>query len=135
MLPAVDRERSRLFVPRLGSDLRRGIVRRWSCGESSGEEGGMRSGCLNLVFVLVTASVAATLIVIGLFLLLSFAALSFESPAGVETILKITAALIAGYFFVRVGLGIWRDLRGGRPKAGSSDVKREDRGSTEDGGR
>jgi hypothetical protein len=94
----------------------------------------MRSGCLNLVFVLVTASVAASLIVIGLFLLLSFAALSLESPAGVEAILKIMAALIAGYFFVRVGLGIWRDLRKGRPKAGSGGVMREDQDSAEDGG-
>jgi hypothetical protein len=95
----------------------------------------MRSGCLNLVFVLVTASVAASLIAIGLFLLLSFTVLSFESPAGVEAILKTTAALIAGYFFARVGLGIWRDLREDRPKAGSGDAKREDRDSAEDGGR
>jgi hypothetical protein len=95
----------------------------------------MKSGCLNLVFVLVTASVAASLIVIGLFLLLSFAVLSFESPAGIETILKIMAALIAGFFFARVGLAIWRDLRGDRPKAGSRGVKREDRDSAEEGGR
>jgi hypothetical protein len=95
----------------------------------------MRPGCLNLVFVLVTASVAASLIVIGLFLVLSFAVLSFESPAGVAAILKIMAALIAGYFFARVGLGIWRDLRGDRPKAGSRGVKREGRDSAEDGRR
>jgi len=95
----------------------------------------MRSGCLNLVAVLVTASVAASLIVIGLFLLLSFAVLSSESPAGVEAILKIMAALIAAYFLARVGLAIWRDLRGDRPKAGSEGVKRGDRDSAEDGGR
>jgi hypothetical protein len=95
----------------------------------------MRSGCLNLVLALVTASVAASLVVTGLFLLLSFAVLSFESPAGVEVILKVMAALIAAYFFARVGLAIWRELRGDRPKAGSGDVKREDQGSAEDGRR
>jgi hypothetical protein len=88
----------------------------------------MRSGCLNVVFVLVATSVAATLIVIGLFFLLSFAALNFESPAGLEAIIKITAALVAGYFFFRVGRSVWRDLRG-------SEKTKEDRGSAEPGGR
>ena len=82
----------------------------------------MRTGCLNLVFVLVATSLATTLIVIGLFLLLSFAALSFESPAGIEAILKVAAALLAGYFFVRVGLSVWRDLRGSRTPSRPSDT-------------
>ena len=46
------------------------------------EDHGVRSGCLNLLFLLFTASLATTLIVVGLFFLLPFAALSFESPAG-----------------------------------------------------
>ena len=82
-----------------------------------------------MVFVLVATSVATTLIVIGLFFLLSFAALNFESPTGLEAIIKITAALVVGYFFFRVGRSVWRDLRG------SEETKREDRGSAEPGGR
>ena len=93
----------------------------------------MRSGCLNVVFVLVATLVATTLIVIGLFFLLSFAALNFESPTGLEAIIKITAALVAGYFFFRVGRSVWRDLRGHRVTAVSE--KSEDRGSAEPGGR
>ena len=79
-----------------------------------------RSGCLNLLFVLLTASLATTLIVVGLFFLLSFAALSFESPAGVEAVLKLLAALIAVYFFVRIGLSVWRDLKERRPATSSA---------------
>ena len=81
----------------------------------------MRSGCLNLIFVLLTASLATTLIVVGLFLLLSFAALSFETPSGVEAVLKILAALVAVYFFIRVGMSVWRDLKGYRAGVGSTD--------------
>jgi hypothetical protein len=90
----------------------------------------VRSGCLNLLFVLLTASLATTLIVMGLFFLLSFAALSFESPSGIEAILKILAALVAVYFFIRVGLSIWRDLKGHPQSVGSG--KPENMGSTED---
>ena len=90
----------------------------------------MRSGCLNLLFVLLTASLATTLIVVGLFFLLSFAALSFESPSGVEAVLKILAALVALYFFIRVGLSIWRDLKGYPRGVGSGKPK--NMGSTED---
>ena len=80
----------------------------------------MRSGCLNLVVVLLTASVATTLTVVGLFFLLSFAAMSFESPAGIEAVLKVAAALVAAYFFVRIGKSVWRDLRD-RPSVGSEN--------------
>lgn len=90
----------------------------------------MRSGCLNLLWVLLTASLATTLIVVGLFLLLSFAALSFGSPAGLEAVLKIVAALAAVYFFIRVGFSIWRDLKGNPPAVGSG--KPEKMGSAED---
>ena len=71
----------------------------------------MRSGCLNLLGVLLTALVATTLVVAGLFLLFSFAALSFESPVRVEVVLTLLVALVAIYFFVRVGVSVWRDLR------------------------
>ena len=82
------------------------------------------------MFVLLTASLATTLIVVGLFFLLSFAALSFETPSGIEAVLKILAALIAVYFFIRVGMSVWRDLRGHRAGVGSG--KPENIGSTED---
>ena len=92
----------------------------------------MKSGCLNLLFVLLTASLATTLTVVGLFFLISFAALSFESPAGLEAVLKILAALIAVYFFARIGASIWRDLRG-RPSVGSGSTASPN--SAEDGER
>jgi hypothetical protein len=90
----------------------------------------VKSGCLNLLFVLLTASLATTLIVAGLFFLLSFAAMSFESPSGAEAVLKILAALVAVYFFIRVGMSVWRDLKGYRPGVGAG--KPENTGSTED---
>lgn len=81
----------------------------------------MRSGCLNLVFVLVAASVATALTAAGAILFFSFAALSFESPTGIETVLRSVVALIAGYFFVRVGLSVWRDLRKSRTPSKPSE--------------
>jgi hypothetical protein len=70
----------------------------------------MRSGCLNLALVLVAASLTAA----GVVLFLSFAAMTYESQMGIETILRTVVALVAGYFFVRVGLSVWRDLRKSR---------------------
>jgi hypothetical protein len=102
--------------------------------ERSGEEGGMRSGCLNLVFLLVAASVATALTVAGAVLFFSFAALTLESSAGIEEILKMVVALIAAYFFVRVGLSVWRDLKGSRPVVGSGKEIQEERGPAEHGG-
>ena len=90
----------------------------------------MKSGCLNLLFVLLTASLATTLIVAGLFFLLSFAAMSFESPSGAEAVLEILAALVAIYFFIRVGMSVWRDLKGYSP--GVESGKPENMGSTDD---
>jgi hypothetical protein len=84
---------------------------------------------MNLLVVLLTASVATALTVVGLFFLLSFAALSFESPAGIEAVLKLAAALVAVYFFVRIGKSVWRDLKG-RQSVGS-----ENPGSARDGER
>jgi hypothetical protein len=82
----------------------------------------MRSGCLSLVFVLVATSVATTLTAVGVVLFMSSAALTFESPDGIETILRTVIALIAAYFFVRVGAGVWRDLRGSRKPSKPSDA-------------
>jgi hypothetical protein len=92
----------------------------------------VRSGCLKLLFVLLTASLATTLTVVGLFFFILFAALSFESSAGLEAVLKILVAMIAVYFFVRIGASVWRDLRG-RPCAGSGGT--ESPNSAEDGER
>jgi hypothetical protein len=92
----------------------------------------LRSGCLNLLVVLLTASLATTLTVVGLFLLISFAALSFGTSAGVEALLMAVAGLLALYFFVRIGMSVWRDLKG-RPPVGSENAEKT--GSVEDGER
>ena len=92
------------------------------------------SGCLNLGVTLLAASVATALTAVSVVLFLSFAALSFGSSTGIETILRTVVALIAGYFFIRVGLSIWRDLKGHRQNVGSGGGKGE-RGSAGKGGR
>jgi hypothetical protein len=97
--------------------------------EGVGQEGGMRSGCLNLVLLVVAAAAATALTVVGAILFFSFATLTFESATGIETILQTVVAVVAGYFFVRVGRSVWRDLRGRRSGAGSK--KEEERGSAE----
>ena len=79
------------------------------------------SGCLSLVVMLLAASVATALTAVGIILFLSFAALSFDSSMGIETILRTVVALIAGYFFIRVGLSVWRDLKESRTPSKSSD--------------
>jgi hypothetical protein len=88
----------------------------------------MRSGCLNLVFLLVAAA-AATALTVGGVILFSFATLTFESTMAIETILQTVVAVVAGYFFVRVGRSVWRDLREPRTGAGSKMEKQEERGS------
>ncbi len=95
----------------------------------------MRSGCLNVALMLLVASVATALTVAGVVLFLSFAALTFESPAGIEELLKMVVALIAAYFFVRVGRGVWRDLRGHHPEVEPQGSEREERGTAGGGGR
>ena len=134
MLAMAPRGCSRPFVLRLERPKThpfRGIVR-WVDESHRGWEdhGVRRSGCLNLLFVLLTASLATTLIVVGVFFLLSFAALSFESPAGVDAVLKLLAALIAVYFFVRIGMSVWRDLKERRPA--TSSARPDNPGSAED---
>ncbi len=94
----------------------------------------MRSGCLNVVLMLLVASVATALTVAGVVLFLSFAALMFESPAGIEEILKMVVALIAAYFLIRVGRDVWRDLRG-HPEVESGGAEQEERGPAGGGGR
>ncbi len=79
------------------------------------------SGCLNLVFMLLAASVATALTAVSVILFLSFAALSLESSMGLETVLRTVVALIAGYFFVRVGFSVWRDLKESRTASKPSD--------------
>jgi hypothetical protein len=98
-------------------------------------EGGMRSGCLNLVFLLIAATLATTLTAVGAILLFSFATLAFDSQMGFEAILQTVVALAAGYFLVRVGWSVWRDLRGRRPEAGSQKGEDEGQGPFERGGR
>ena len=84
-------------------------------GECSGEKSRVRlSGWVSLLVILLAVSVASALSEESVSLFLSFAALSFESWTGIETILRTVVALIAGYFFVRVGLGVWRDLKKSR---------------------
>jgi hypothetical protein len=90
--------------------------------KNSREKGGMWSGCLNLVLLLVGASVATALTAVGVIIFFSFAALSFESPTGTKAVLRTVVALIAGYFFIRVGLSIWRDLRKSRTPSNPSDA-------------
>jgi hypothetical protein len=89
----------------------------------------MRSGCLNLVFLLVAAAAATALTVVGAILFFSFATLTFETPRGIEAILQAVVAVIAVYFFIRVGRSVWRDLR--RPRAEAGKEKREEGGSAE----
>jgi uncharacterized membrane protein len=89
----------------------------------------MRSGCLNLAVLLVAAAAATALTVVGAILFFSFATLTFESRMGIEAILQTVVAVVAGYFFVRVGRSVWRDLRG--PRSGAGSQKQEERGSAE----
>ncbi len=78
----------------------------------------MRSGCLNLALVLLATSLTAA----GIVLFFSFAAMTYESRMGIETILRTVVALVAAYFFVRVGMSVWRDLRKSRTPSNPSDA-------------
>jgi hypothetical protein len=78
----------------------------------------MRSGCMNLALVLAATSLTAA----GIVLFVSFAAITYESQMGIETILRTVVALIASYFFVRVGMSVWRDLRKSRTPSNPSDA-------------
>ena len=91
----------------------------------------MRSGCLSLVLRVGVVAVAAVFAAVSAALLLAFAVSALGQPEGVERILKVLVASVAGLAFFLVGRGIWRDLRPGRP----SSRPDEERGSAEDGGR
>jgi hypothetical protein len=95
----------------------------------------MRSGCLNLVFLVVAAVVATALTVVGVILFFSSATLTFDSPTGIEAILQSAVAVVAGYFLIRVGWSVWRDLRGGGSEAGKEEEEQEEAGTAEHGGR
>jgi uncharacterized membrane-anchored protein len=71
----------------------------------------MRAGCLDLAVRIVVASLAAVLTVLGVVLLLS---VLFSSPAQtlrVENVVKVVAALVAGYSFYLIGKSVWRDIK------------------------
>ena len=86
----------------------------------------MRSGCRNLVLMLLVTLVATTLTAIGFALFFSFAAVTLQSPTGFEEVLKLVVGLIAIYFLIIVGRTVWRDLRGRRPAVGSGESKQEE---------
>ena len=56
-------------------------------------------------------SVAAVLAALSTVLILSFAVSALGQPDGVEKIIKVLVASAAGFAFLLVGRGIWRDLR------------------------
>jgi hypothetical protein len=84
----------------------------------------MRSGCLNLALVLLATVLTAA----GIVLFFSFAAMTYESRMGIETILRTVVALVAAYFFVRVGMSVWRDLRKSRTPSNPSAEADEGQG-------
>ena len=86
----------------------------------------MRSGCLNLVLMLVVTLVATALTAIGFALFFSFAAVTLQTPTGFEEVLKLVVGLMAVYFLIIVGRAVWRDLRGRRSAVGSGESEREE---------
>jgi peptidoglycan/LPS O-acetylase OafA/YrhL len=95
----------------------------------------MRSGCLNLVLMLLVTLVATALTAIGFALFFSFAAVTLQTPTGFEEVLKLVVGLIAVYFLLIVGRTVWRDLRGRRPAVGSGESKQEESPPVEEGER
>ena len=75
------------------------------------ERSKLRSGCLSLVVRVGVVSVAAVLAALSTVLILSFAVSALGQPDGVEKIIKVLVASAAGFAFLQVGRGIWRDLR------------------------
>lgn len=69
-----------------------------------------RSGCLGLL-VEVGAWVASTVLTTVGMLFLVFGAFTFSPDVGFVTVLQVIAVPIAGYFLIRIGRGILRDLR------------------------
>ena len=71
----------------------------------------MRSGCMSLVVRIGVVSAAAILAALSMVVILSFAVSALGQPDGVEKIIKVLVASAAGFAFLLVGRGIWRDLR------------------------
>jgi O-antigen/teichoic acid export membrane protein len=95
----------------------------------------MRSGCRNLVLMLMVTLVATTLTAIGFALFFSFAAVTLQSPTGFEEVLKLVVGLMAVYFLIVVGRAVWRDLRGRRTAVGPGESKQEESPPVEEGER
>ena len=87
----------------------------------------MRSGCLSLVVRVGVVSVAAILAALSMVVILSFAVSALGQPDGVEKIVKVLVASAAGFAFILVGRGIWRDLRR-RSTAKPEEKPTKDRG-------
>ena len=71
----------------------------------------LRSGCMSLVVRIGVVSAAAILAALSMVVILSFAVSALGQPDGVEKIIKVLVASAAGFAFLLVGRGIWRDLR------------------------
>ena len=56
-------------------------------------------------------SAAAILAAVSMALILSFGVSALGQPEGIEKIIKVLVASAAGFAFLLVGRGIWRDLR------------------------
>ncbi|HEY6690723.1 MAG TPA: hypothetical protein VI008_06710 [Rubrobacter sp.] len=87
----------------------------------------VRYGCLSLVVRVGVVSVAAVLAALSTVLILSFAVSALGQPDGVEKIIKVLVASAAGFAFLLVGRGIWRDLRR-PPSAEPEERPTEERG-------
>jgi hypothetical protein len=66
---------------------------------------------LSLVVRIGVVSAAAILAALSMVVILSFAVSALGQPDGVEKIIKVLVASAAGFAFLLVGRGIWRDLR------------------------
>ena len=72
-------------------------------------------------------SVAAVLAALSTVIILSFAVSALGQPDGVEKIIQVLLATVAGFAFFLVGRGIWRDLRR-RSSAKPEERPTEERG-------
>jgi hypothetical protein len=66
---------------------------------------------MSLVVRIGVVSAAAILAALSMVVILSFAVSALGQPDGVEKIIKVLVASAAGFAFLLVGRGIWRDLR------------------------
>jgi Kef-type K+ transport system membrane component KefB len=82
---------------------------------------------LSLVVRVGVVSVAAVLAALSTVIILSFAVSALGQPDGVEKIIQVLLATVAGFAFFLVGRGIWRDLRR-RSSAKPEERPTEERG-------